>query len=220
MLNEKIIYYRKRNMMTQEELAERLHVSRQTITKWESGMIYPGLEYLVDLSHLFGVTIDYLVKDDDCVSNEKNDYDESELIKFIIKAKKSTYAKKQNKINSIRLGSHDYMFQEGDYQYFDSFFGSSSFSGQEIVYQKDKVCWSMNYFGMTDSLDFNGDFLKEALLKVDVKKPFRGPAFYQKGDYTYICECTGDVDLFHGNEIIYYQNEKIYQCFYHGGRCV
>lgn len=37
MLNEKIVYYRKKNMLTQEELAEKLNVSRQTITKWEGG---------------------------------------------------------------------------------------------------------------------------------------------------------------------------------------
>ena len=37
MLNEKITYFRKKNMLTQEELAEKLCVSRQTITKWENG---------------------------------------------------------------------------------------------------------------------------------------------------------------------------------------
>ena len=45
MLNEKIIYYRKKNMLTQEELAYQLNVSRQTITKWEAGIIYPNVEY-------------------------------------------------------------------------------------------------------------------------------------------------------------------------------
>ena len=44
MLNEKIVYYRKKNMLTQEELASQLNVSRQTITKWESGIIYPNVE--------------------------------------------------------------------------------------------------------------------------------------------------------------------------------
>ena len=46
MLNEKIIYYRKKNILTQEELAYQLNVSRQTITKWEAGIIYPNVEYL------------------------------------------------------------------------------------------------------------------------------------------------------------------------------
>ena len=38
MLHDKMIYYRKKNMLTQEELAEKLCVSRQTITKWENGV--------------------------------------------------------------------------------------------------------------------------------------------------------------------------------------
>ena len=66
MLNEKIIYYRKKNMLTQEELAYQLNVSRQTITKWEAGIIYPNVEYLIKLSNLFDVSIDSLVKEDDC----------------------------------------------------------------------------------------------------------------------------------------------------------
>ena len=43
MLNEKIVYYRKKNMLTQEELAYQLNVSRQTVTKWETGTIYPNI---------------------------------------------------------------------------------------------------------------------------------------------------------------------------------
>ena len=57
MLNEKIVYYRKKNMLTQEELAYQLNVSRQTVTKWETGTIYPNIEYLIKLSNLFGVSI-------------------------------------------------------------------------------------------------------------------------------------------------------------------
>ena len=57
MLHDKMIYYRKKNMLTQEELAEKLCVSRQTITKWENGVITPSLEYLIDLSHIFGITM-------------------------------------------------------------------------------------------------------------------------------------------------------------------
>lgn len=45
MLNEKIVYYRKKNMLTQEELAYQLNVSRQTVTKWETETIYPNIEY-------------------------------------------------------------------------------------------------------------------------------------------------------------------------------
>lgn len=217
MLNEKIVYYRKKNMLTQEELAEKLNVSRQTITKWEGGMIYPGLEYLIDLSNIFGVTIDFLVKDDDCLTDMQEVFDEDELKDFIIKAKKSTYASKQNKVPSIKKASHDYAYKEGEYEYYDTYFGSSSFSGQEVVYKGDNACWSMNYYGHTESQYFSGDFLKEALLEVDKKHLFRGKEIYTKGDYTYTCHTVGSIALFEGKEQIYYQNEKIYECMYHGG---
>ena len=100
MLNEKIVYYRKKNMLTQEELAYQLNVSRQTVTKWETGTIYPNIEYLIKLSNLFGVSIDYLVKEDDCLTLETHKIEIGELACFLVKAKKATYANKTNKINS------------------------------------------------------------------------------------------------------------------------
>lgn len=110
MLHEKIKYYRKKKMLTQEQLADKLEVSRQIVTKWESGMVLPSLEYLIDLSTLFGVTIDTLVKNDDCTVVNTNDVDIYQLNVFLVKAKKETYASKKGKINSIRIASHDYMY--------------------------------------------------------------------------------------------------------------
>ena len=159
MLNEKIVYYRKKNMLTQEELAYQLNVSRQTVTKWET--IYPNIEYLIKLSNLFGVSIDYLVKEDDCLTLETHKIEISELVCFLVKAKKATYANKTNKVNSSRKESHDYSYQENNYTYLDSFFGAENFSGQEIVYKDEKPCWSMNYYGRVIEENFNGDFLKE-----------------------------------------------------------
>ena len=50
--------------MTQEKLAERLGVSRQTISKWETGEVYPELDKLLELSKLFSCTLDALLKED------------------------------------------------------------------------------------------------------------------------------------------------------------
>lgn len=97
MLNEKIIYYRKKNMLTQEELAYQLNVSRQTITKWEAGIIYPNVEYLIKLSNLFSVSVDALVKEDDCLTLETHKIEINELASFLVKAKKATYANKKIK---------------------------------------------------------------------------------------------------------------------------
>ncbi|MDI9471013.1 MAG: helix-turn-helix transcriptional regulator [Bacillota bacterium] len=63
-LADKIIELRKRNNWSQEELAGKLGVSRQAISKWESAQSTPDLERILAMSRLFGVSTDYLVKDE------------------------------------------------------------------------------------------------------------------------------------------------------------
>ena len=60
--SEKLLTLRKANDMTQEQLAEKLNVSRQSISKWESGQATPELEKIVTLSAVFNVSTDYLLK--------------------------------------------------------------------------------------------------------------------------------------------------------------
>ena len=61
---EKIAKLRKENNYTQEQLAVLLGVSRQSVSKYESGVTYPETDKLIRLSELFGCTVDYLLKDD------------------------------------------------------------------------------------------------------------------------------------------------------------
>lgn len=61
-LSENLQYYRKREEMTQEHLAERLQVSRQTISKWESGAAYPETEKLLQLCEIFSCSMDVLMR--------------------------------------------------------------------------------------------------------------------------------------------------------------
>lgn len=63
-LADKIIDLRKKNGWSQEELAEHLNVSRQSVSKWESGMSVPDLNKIIAMSELFGVSTDYLLKDE------------------------------------------------------------------------------------------------------------------------------------------------------------
>lgn len=63
-LADKIIRLRKQNGWSQEELAERMHVSRQAVSKWEAAQTTPDLEKILMLSKLFGVSTDYLLKDE------------------------------------------------------------------------------------------------------------------------------------------------------------
>lgn len=61
--SDKLIALRRKAGWSQEELAERLNVSRQSVSKWESAQSMPDIDKIVQLSSLFGVTTDYLLKD-------------------------------------------------------------------------------------------------------------------------------------------------------------
>lgn len=63
-LAEKIMQLRKKNGWSQEELAEQMHVSRQSVSKWESGTSIPDLNKILLLSQIFGVSTDYLLKEE------------------------------------------------------------------------------------------------------------------------------------------------------------
>lgn len=77
---DKIIEERKKNGWSQEELASKLGVSRQAVSKWESAGSIPDLKRILQMSELFGVTTDYLLKDE--IEEEPlNEYTETNTIK-------------------------------------------------------------------------------------------------------------------------------------------
>lgn len=63
-LADKIIELRKKNGWSQEQLAQKLNVTRQSISKWEGAQSVPDLQKIILLSEIFGVTTDYLIKDE------------------------------------------------------------------------------------------------------------------------------------------------------------
>ena len=71
---DKLIDLRKKSGWSQEELAEKLEVSRQTISKWEGALSTPDLGRMLKIAQLFGVTTDYLMKDEleltECVAEQ------------------------------------------------------------------------------------------------------------------------------------------------------
>ena len=62
--NEKLVELRKSRGLTQEELAEKLYVTRSAVSKWESGRGYPNLDSLKGIADLFSVTVDELLSAD------------------------------------------------------------------------------------------------------------------------------------------------------------
>ena len=63
-LAEKLFELRKEKDWSQEKLAEQINVSRQSISKWESGQVLPEIEKIIELSKIFQVTTDYLLLDE------------------------------------------------------------------------------------------------------------------------------------------------------------
>lgn len=78
-LSEKITELRKKNGWSQEELAGKLNVSRQSVSKWESAMSVPDLDKILLMSQIFEVSTDYLLKDDQGEVYVPGDPDGSEV---------------------------------------------------------------------------------------------------------------------------------------------
>ncbi|MDO5047081.1 MAG: helix-turn-helix transcriptional regulator [Anaerococcus sp.] len=76
-LADKLIYLRKSFNMTQEDLAYKMGVSRQAISKWESSMSVPELERIIKLSEIFSITTDFLLNDKMEIEDLKGQYTDS-----------------------------------------------------------------------------------------------------------------------------------------------
>lgn len=216
---EKLQVLRKKNGFTQEVLAQKLHVSRQAVAKWEMALTYPDIENLIQLSSLMHVSIDYLVKDQPCsVSPAEREADDlGALIRFRLKANQNTYAAFMNSVDSTRLDSHDFRFEEGEFTYHDTYVGAEQFAGQEAIWKNGRAVYAMNYMGRVISDMFSGDFLKEALRAADMDMPYRGPEYYQAGEYIYRCKVSGDFGWYQGEEEITCAGRRVYECCFHGG---
>ena len=74
-LNEKLLQLRKERGLSQQQLAEQLDVSRQSVSKWELNESIPDIQNIVAMSELFHVSTDYLLKDE----MEKNQADDNRI---------------------------------------------------------------------------------------------------------------------------------------------
>ncbi|MEE3948825.1 helix-turn-helix domain-containing protein [Bacillus wiedmannii] len=63
--SERLKQEREKRNWSQNDLAEKIHVSRHSVSKWETGKNYPSIEIIIHLSDLFGITIDELLRSDE-----------------------------------------------------------------------------------------------------------------------------------------------------------
>ncbi len=90
---QKLFQLRKKNGFSQESLAERLGTTRQAISKWENNQGFPETEKLLQLSNIFGVSTDFLLKDETTGSStEKNGY-------YVSRETAAGYLANQKKVN-------------------------------------------------------------------------------------------------------------------------
>lgn len=215
--SEKLKTLRTRRGITQEALSETLGVSRQAVARWESAQTFPDIQKLCELSRLFCVSLDYLVKDGECETrlvHAKNGMRDVAL--FRMKAAQNTYAASQNHCESSRPDSHDFRFEENEWLYIDTYLGGEKFSGEEAIWKSRSPVWAMNYSGRVLNEQFSGDFLKSALQNCTESFP-RGPLHFSAGEFLYKTEQQGDMEWFQGFEEIFFRDEKCYECHYHGG---
>lgn len=68
--SQKLKEQRTKQDLSQEQLADKLHIARQSISKWERGEAYPSIGMLLQLSDLFGITVDELLRGDERFKKE------------------------------------------------------------------------------------------------------------------------------------------------------
>ena len=105
--NNKLYELRRQKGFSQEELASRLNVSRQTISKWEVGDSTPDMEKLIAISDLFGISLDELVLDKAPESAEKPAKSElyTDIKEKLLTDENKKKAKKGLKIAAIVFGA-------------------------------------------------------------------------------------------------------------------
>lgn len=81
-LERRLAELRKKKNISQEEIAEKLYVSRQTISNWERGKTYPDINSLLLMANYFDVSLDHLIKGD--VDTMKHQVDQSQFKKWLI----------------------------------------------------------------------------------------------------------------------------------------
>lgn len=217
----RIAALRKARGMTQEQLAERLGVTRQAVAKWEGELGCPDIDSLLALSDCLGVSLDALLRGAqmECLGKcpDEGRCAASDWIPFLLRAKRATYAAGGGQAPASRPQSHDLRYEEGNLLYIDTYLGGERFVGEEAVWRDGQPVWSMNYAGRVVEEGFSGPFLKAALMRVPEEMPFRGPALYREGEMTYHCSAQGDWRWFHGREEIFLCGRMNYECRFHGG---
>jgi hypothetical protein len=157
--------------------------------------------------------------------------DLNKLAKFLVIAKKATYASADSSnIKSERPRHKELEYSDGLFYYRDSYVGFFQAPGMEEVRlgKEGETVWTMAYSGGMLP-EFQKDvkmakdtfnFLKKALALVHEEMPYRGPNIFEEGNWKYMNEVTGDIKRFNGYERILFNNKEVFTQEYIGGLAI
>ncbi len=145
-----------------------------------------------------------------------------QLASFLGKAKKKTFASRISIPKSTQDGGKEYSYQDGEFLYKDKYFGSTIDTGQELVFHKKSLLWSMSYRGgmLVGQDNLSGkcfSFLKKCLRNTPRDFPVRGEPIYEEGLFRYENMWEGTLEDFVGEEKIFWKGKQIYFRNYLGG---
>ena len=147
--------------------------------------------------------------------------DIQKLNEFLIKFNEAGYAsgnegmwvKEQNGSTSIN-------YENGEFKAHDNFFGGEPYGGREVVFQNNKPCWIMVYYGwVVEDFDKNEVYkaLRNALMNQPKDFPVRGPKEIEFNGFIYKNNWNGDLERFSGKENILKDGIIVYEASYLGG---
>lgn len=145
-----------------------------------------------------------------------------DLERFIVTAKAACYVGKGATAQSSRPGSHDLTFELDQWNYRDSYYGSTDFLGQEAVWCEHEPVWVMNYYGRVlrnDLIDGAraAEVIRASLSMLYAEGRFLGGFAHRHNLYHYRDSNAGDVHSFTGRETIHGNEQLAYELHYHGG---
>lgn len=161
------------------------------------------------------------------VSHQFTEFEFSELVAFLVAAKKATYATGSVPSEGARPGTNSFKYGQGQWLYIDEYFGAGMFVGTEVVYFNGKPVWAMSYSGFECSSDPEVNqgavrCLCAALSRVDESDvPVRGVKTHL-GGYLYRDKTKGSLIKFNGREVIERIDDlkEVFYCNYSGGLIV
>lgn len=144
------------------------------------------------------------------------------LRKFLLAANKAGYAAGgESQAVTEDDSSKSIIFEQDDFVSHDNWFGGEPYGGRTVVFYQNQPAWVIVYYGTVDpafaDLDGVYSFLRKALMQMPEDMPVRGPKTLEDGPWRYVNSWEGDLGLYSGEEIIYYEDKPIYDASYSGG---